>query len=294
PAGPLLLCPDCEEEASGQPQSIPGYRIARQLGRGGMGVVWLALRPSDGGRVALKTITPAVSGGDEVVQRFLREAEILRQLRHPHIVAFHEMGEADDRLYFAMEYVPGTDAGRHLARSGPLPVARAVAWVCQALAALAYAHDKGFVHRDLKPANLLVGEEGGREAVKLADFGLARVYQASRLSGLTMTKQMGGTVAFMPPEQIINFREAKPPADQYGMAATLYNLLTNQYIYDLPRSAMEALAMMLQEDPVPIEDRRRDLPAGLVEAVHRGLARDPGDRFPDAEAMRQALLRYCR
>ncbi len=295
PAGPApSLCPACEREIAAQPQPIPGYRIARQLGRGGMGVVWLALKPADGTRVALKTITPAVSGSDDVVRRFLREADILRNLQHPNIVAFHEMGEIADRLYFAMEYVPGIDAGRILGRTGPLPVARAVGWVCQALEALAYAHGKGFVHRDLKPANLLVGEEGGRETVKLADFGLARVYQASKLSGLTMTKEIGGTVAFMPPEQIVNFREAKPPADQYGAAATLYNLLTGKYVYDLPRSAMEALAIMLQEEPVRIENRRGDLPAGLADAIHRALAREPAERYADAEAMRQALLRYCR
>ncbi len=295
PTGPPpSLCTACEREIAAQPQPIPGYRIARQLGRGGMGVVWLALSPSDGSRVALKTITPAVSGSDDVVRRFLREADILRNLKHPHIVAFHEMGEVADRLYFAMEYVPGIDAGRILSRTGPLPVARAVAWVCQALEALEYAHGKGFVHRDLKPANLLVAEEPGREVVKLADFGLARVYQASKLSGLTMTKEIGGTVAFMPPEQIVNFREAKPPADQYGAAATLYNLLTGKYVYDLPRSAMEALAIMLQEEPVRIETRRGDLPAGLVEAIHRALAREPAQRFDDAEEMRQALLPYSR
>jgi serine/threonine-protein kinase len=295
PAAPApSLCPGCEAEVGAQQQSIPGYRLARQLGKGGMGVVWLALSSSDGRRVALKSITPAVSGTDDAVRRFLREADILRSLKHPHIVAFHEMGEVEDRLYFAMEYVPGIDAGRILARTGPLPVGRAVRWVCQVLGALAYAHDKGFVHRDLKPANLLVADEGGREVVKLADFGLARVYQASNLSGLTMTKEIGGTVAFMPPEQIVNFREAKPPADQYGTAATLYNLLTGKYVYDLPRSAMEALAIMLQEEPVPIESRRGDLPAGLVEAIHRALARDPAERFPDAEAMQQALLRFAK
>jgi serine/threonine-protein kinase len=291
--GPLPLCLSCEEEIGRQDQPIPGYRLARELGRSGMGVVWLALRLADGGRVALKTITPAQAGDTEIVGRFLREADILRELDHPHIVAFHEMGEANGQLYFAMEYVPGTDARRVLKEQGPLSVGRAVAWVCQALEALEYAHARGFIHRDIKPANLLIGAEGGRGAVKLADFGLARVYQATKLSGLTVTREMGGTPAFMAPEQVLNFREAQPTADQYGAAATLYNLLTGKYVYDLPGMVLEALAVMLHDDPVPLRARRGDLPAGLADVIHRALAREPADRFPDVKAMRQALRRFA-
>jgi serine/threonine-protein kinase len=289
---PLPLCPSCEEEIRQQDQLVPGYWLARALGRGGMGVVWLALRLADGGRVALKAITPAQLADGGLAPRLLREASILRELDHPHIVAFHEMGEADGRLYFAMEYVPGTDAGRVLKQQGPLPVGRAVDWVCQALEALEYAHAKGFVHRDIKPANLLIAAEGGREVVKLADFGLARVYQASSLCGLTMTRESGGTPAFMAPEQLLNFREAKPPADQYAAAATLYNLLTGKFIYDMPGMLLEVLSMILHEDPVPLAARRRDLPAGLAAVVHRALAREPEERFPDVKAMRQALRRF--
>src|SRR5262249_39332353 len=144
---------------------------------------------------------------------------------HPNIVAFQEMGESEGRLYFAMDYVRGTDAAALLKEHGPLPVARAVGLVRQMLRALDYAHAKQFVHRDIKPANLLVAGAGGQETARLADFGLARVYQASQLSGLTMTGDIGGTVAFMAPEQITNYREAKPPVDQYAAAASLYNLL---------------------------------------------------------------------
>jgi serine/threonine-protein kinase len=290
---PLPLCPPCAEEIGRQDQPIPSYRLARPLGRGGMGVVWLALRLADGGRVALKAITPAQLADVGVAARLLREASILRELDHPHIVAFHEMGEADGRLYFAMEYVPGTDAGRVLKQEGPLPVGRAVGWVCQGLEALEYAHGKGFVHRDIKPANLLIAAEGGREVVKLADFGLARVYQASSLCGLTMTRESGGTLAFMAPEQLLNFREAKPPADQYGAAATLYNLLTGKFLYDMPGTLLEVMSIMLHEGPVPLTARRRDLPAGLAAVVHRALAREPAERFPDVRAMRRALRRFC-
>jgi serine/threonine-protein kinase len=186
-----------------------------------MGVVYLALRQADGSPVALKTLAPAAVGTTALVERFLREASILRDLDHPHIVAFHEMGNAGHRLYFAMEYVPGTDAGRVLREQGPVPVDRAVGWTCQLLEALAYAHARGFVHRDIKPSNVLIAARAGRLVAKLADFGLARVYHSSELSGLTLTRDVGGTAAFMAPEQVTNFREAKPPADQYAAAATL-------------------------------------------------------------------------
>ena len=135
---------------------------------------------------------------------------------------------------------------------------------------------------------------GGREEVRLADFGLARVYQASHLSGLTVTGDIGGTLAFIAPEQITHYREAKPPVDQYAAAATLYNLLTGQYIYDLPREIPRQLALILNEDAVPITDRRAGLPSALAAVVHKGLARDPGDRHPDVKAFHDALQPFSR
>jgi serine/threonine-protein kinase len=274
--------------------AVPGYRVVREVGRGGMGIVYEAVRHADGTRVALKTVVPAVVASRAQVERFLREARILCQLDHPHVVAFREMGEDAGLLFFAMDYVEGTDGARLLKRHGPLPVRTAVRMTCQLLSALEYAHDKGFVHRDIKPANLLVAEEGGKKLVKLADFGLARVYQASQLSGLTLQGEVGGTLRFMPPEQITNFRDVKPAADQYSAAATLYNLLTDRFLFDLRETGPAALAVILTEDPVPVTARRRDLPAGLVEAIHRATAREADDRFPDVRTFREALLPFGR
>jgi serine/threonine-protein kinase len=289
PPGPFALCLRCQEQIAGRPQPLAGYRLVRELGRGGMGVVYLAVRHADGGPVAVKTVTPAASGAGTALERFLREAGILRELDHPHIVAFREMGEANGLLYFAMDYVRGTDAGRLLQRQGPFAVGRAVALACQALEALAYAHARGIVHRDVKPSNLLVTEEGGREVVKVADFGLARVYQASQLSGLTLAGDVGGTVAFMPPEQITEFRAARPPADQYSAAATLYALLSGACCYDFPTDLNQQLLKVLHERPVPLRDRQPGIPARLAAAVHRGLAREPAERWPDVTAFREAL-----
>ncbi len=287
---PAWLCETCVAEAGSQPQPIRGYRIVRELGRGGMGVVYLAQQQADGRRVALKTIQPTGDVSQAEILRFLREANILRQLAHPHIVAFHEMGEANGRLFLAMDYVPGTDAARLLKAQGPLPVPRAVSLICQILEALADAHGRGFVHRDVKPANLLVSTESGREVARLADFGLARVYQESKLSGLTLLGQMGGTLAFMAPEQVYHFREAQPPVDQYAAAATLYNLLTDRFLFDFPPEPQQRLLLILQGEPVPLRTRRPGVPEGLAAVVQRALVRDPGGRFADVAAFRAALL----
>ncbi len=289
------LCSTCWGLSQINPQPIEGYYIVRELGRGAMGVVNLAIRKSDGSLVALKSIMPAVAGSRGNVDRFLREASILRDLEHPNIVAFREMGESNGHLFFAMDFIGGRDAARILKDyGGPLPIPRAVGLVYQLLDALEYAHGKGFVHRDIKPANMLVTEVDGKEVAKLLDFGLARVYQTSQLSGLTMTGDLGGTVAFMAPEQITHYREAKPPVDQYAAGATLYNLLTNKFPYDLPRHVQQQILMVLQNPVVPLQSRRPDVPKDLADIVHRSMAREPAERFPDVGAMRQALLRFTR
>ena len=157
------VCPICRLKIRDQPQLIAGYEIVRELGRGGMGVVYLALRQADWALMALKTIQPANAGTKLQTERFLREARILSQLDHPHVVVFREMGESNGLLFFAMDYVPGNDlAVVQKKHGGPLPITRAVDLTCQMLTALEYAHGKGFVHRDIKPANILLEERGGR------------------------------------------------------------------------------------------------------------------------------------
>ena len=273
------LCPACELAAQEHPQSIAGYRTIRELGRGGMGVVELALRLADGRAVALKTIIPQSTASKTDVARFLREASILRELDHPHIVAFRDMGESNGSFYFAMDYVRGVNAGR-LLQPFPdgLPVRRTVGLICQLLEALEYAHARQFVHRDIKPSNLMVEDATDaaatrREVLKLGDFGLARMYESASFSGLTMQGDYGGTFAFMPPEQITEFRESRPTNDVYAVGATLYNLLTGRYVYDFPSQIERKVLMLLQDEPVPICSRRRDIPPAVAEIIHRSLAR---------------------
>jgi serine/threonine-protein kinase len=294
PAPAEGLCAICWQQAEAGPQPFPGYLLLRVLGRGAMGVVHLALSRADNLLVAVKTISPASQPRPGVVERFLREAEILRELDHPHIVRFLDMGEAGGQLFFAMDYVAGTDVAALLRRQGALPVRLAVRLVNQLLQALEYAHALGFVHRDIKPGNLLLEGQDAHKVLKVADFGLARVYQASQLSGLTLQNDLGGTVGFLPPEQITHFRDVQPSADQYSAAATLYYLLTLHHVHDLPEHIAGQLDMILKEDAVPIQQHRAELPNGLARAIHRALARDPEDRYLGVADLRRALLPFAR
>jgi serine/threonine-protein kinase len=290
------VCPSCHKIAASLPQTVPGYLLLRLRGRGGMGEVYKAVREADGRLVALKMVVPAAVANPSQLElkKFLREADILRRLHHPNIVSFQDLGAAGRTLFLAMDYVRGQDVGEILKRVGPFPQRTAVRVIAQVLLALDYAHAKGFVHRDVKPSNVMLKAAGkGRRTVKVTDFGLARVYHESQKSGLTLEEEVGGTAAYLPPEQIVAFRRAQPPADQYSTAATLYNLLTDRYVYDFRTPFSAALSQILDEDPVPIRDRRADVPEGLARAVHRALSRDPRDRFPTAGEFRKALLPFA-
>jgi serine/threonine-protein kinase len=193
-----------------------------------------------------------------------------------------------------MEFVPGEDAGRIVAREKRLPVGQACRLAVQLLEALAFAHGKGFVHRDVKPSNVLVTMINGKEHAKLADFGLARAYEASAFSGLTLTGAAGGTPHFMPPEQVRDMRSAKPAADIYAAGATLYRLLAGVYPYPTLPRVEQMLKQILETDPISIVIHVSDLPAPLVTALHRALARDPKNRFPDAESFAAAIRPYAQ
>ncbi|MBL8797197.1 MAG: protein kinase [Planctomycetia bacterium] len=286
------LCAKCQDKVRQQLQPFPGYQIVEVLGQGGMGIVHQAIG-TNGEVVALKSFLPHAKPSPHQVKRFLREVNTLRKLNHPYIVGFREFGDVNGKLYCAMELVQGTDAGKVVSKQGPLAPKRAVRLICQLLEALHYAHGLGLVHRDIKPANLLVTQNQGQESVKLADFGLAREYQASMMSGLTTEGELGGTIAFMPPEQITDFHGVGPAADQYSASAALYNLLTNRYVYDLPpKDIRRQLSMILQDEPVPIHQRRPDLNAELATIIHRALSREPNYRYASAGDMRKALAKF--
>jgi serine/threonine-protein kinase len=194
-----------------------------------------------------------------------------------------------------MEYVVGTNLeALAQAEPGSYPIAQACRMTCQVLKGLEQAHKLGFVHRDIKPENILIGRvpEGGLIA-KISDFGLAKSFRGLGLSGLTFSGEMRGTVPFMPPEQMLDFKTVLPSGDLYATAATLYYLLSCKFIYDEGAEGGDLIRVLLEENPVPIQNRRSDVPAGLAQVLEKCLARDPNNRYPTAIAMRHALRPFC-
>ncbi|WP_020468822.1 protein kinase domain-containing protein [Zavarzinella formosa] len=272
------------------PPMFRGYVVTDWLGGGGMGDVYRAVRESDGKEVALKTIKPAVSPTGDMISRFIREADILRRLSHPNIVGFEELGEANGVLFFVMELVRGRDASTCVKEAkkggGQLPITEVKRIANGLLAGIAHAHRSGYIHRDIKPGNVLVADDG---MVKVADFGLARAYQDSPLSGLTLSGRSMGTPAFMPPEQVRDFRTVKPAGDQYSAGATIYFLLTGEYPHGTAANHADLFRKLLTEPAPPVTRLRPDTPAPMAAALARAMTINPEDRHADVAAFARAL-----
>ncbi len=286
-------CVGCRSDAANLPQPVPYYTTLRELGRGAMGVVYLARHNLTAQMVALKLIMPETATTRSAIDRFQREMSVISQLRHPNIVECYEQGMTRGQFWFAMEYVAGSNL-ETLAKAEPgrYPVQQGCRLVCQILKGLEQAHQLGFVHRDIKPENILIGESPDGLTVKISDFGLAKSFRGVGLSGLTFSGEMRGTIPFMPPEQMLDFKTVTPLADLYATAATLYYLLTCQYIYD-DSGGGDLIHMLLEQAPIPIRDRRPDIPKPLDDVIQKCLARDPKSRYADATTMRRALKAFC-
>ncbi|WP_233578373.1 FHA domain-containing serine/threonine-protein kinase [Tautonia sociabilis] len=289
------LCDSCRVEMAMTPQPVPHYTTMRELGRGAMGVVYLAQHNRTGRKVALKLIVPESAAARSAIDRFLREMTVVSRLKHPNIVEWLEQGTTAGRFWFAMEYVDGTNL-ETIARSakGKYPIDQACRMACQILKGLDHAHRQGFVHRDIKPENILIGRNSEQQlVVKISDFGLAKSYRSIGLSGLTFSGEMRGTIPFMPPEQMLDFKTVKPSGDLYASTATLYFLLTGQFIYDDLGEGVDVVKLVLDTPPIPIRRRRPEIPPALAQVIDRGLARDPSDRYSDASVLRKALRPFC-
>lgn len=272
---------------------VPGFQVLRKIGEGGMGVVYHVLRKEDRRQFALKTIHPDKAASEREMELFFREIEILKTLNHERIVRFHEMGHVEDELYFLMEYVPGIDADQLYKSEGTLSVSVATRICCEMLDGLDHAHKLGYVHRDIKPGNMLNANNESQRGACLADFGLARAYQTSQLSGLTISGEIGGSLAFMAPDQLTDFRNATPACDVYSIAASLYTMLTGRFVYDFTGSASQAVARILKGNPTPITNHRADLPKKLVKVIMRGLESKPENRIGEAWKMKKLLLPFA-
>jgi hypothetical protein len=287
-----FLCEDCRIELKKTPQPVPGYDMVRVLGRGGMGCVMLGREQTTGRAVAIKTLLPEFAVSDKAMRRFMREIDVAAALKHPNIVEFIDRGTTNGVVYLVTEFVDGADASKLAEKQGgKLPYRETISIVSQALEALNHAHSQGYIHRDFKDQNVLVTGTWPNMQAKLTDFGLAKSFTQSGMSGVTMAGEMAGTLAYMPPEQLRNFRDVRPQSDIYAVGMTAYSLLTGSLALRLNGSSVsDTIKAIFDQAPIPLRDRAPELPAQVCEIIDRALAKDPTTRWQSAAAMRTALL----
>ena len=288
-----FLCEDCRIELKRLPQPIPGYDTIRVLGRGGMGCVMLGRDQKTGAAVAIKTLLPEFAVSDKAMRRFMREMDVAAALKHDHIVGFIDRGVHKGVVYLVTEFVEGADAAKLAdARDGRLPLRDTLLIIVQVLEALSYAHSKGYIHRDIKDQNILVSGKWPQLIAKLTDFGLAKSFTQSGMSGVTVAGEMAGTVAYMPPEQLKNFRDVKPQSDIYAVGMTTYSLLSGSIALNLGRntSMAETIKAIFEQPAIPLKERAPEVPDIICQIVDRALVKDPAQRWQSADAMRTALL----
>ena len=289
-----FVCDDCREKLRKNPQPIPNYQMIRVLGQGGMGSVMLARSERDGRAVAIKTLLPEVAVSDQSLKRFMREIEVSASLQHPNIVSYIEHGTHNGIVYLVTEFVSGMDASKLAKHRGGRLNYREVAKIIeQTLSALEFAHKLGFVHRDIKEQNILVEGTFPNFVSKLTDFGLSKSYKQTGMSGVTMVGDVAGTIAYMPPEQVRDFKEVRPPSDIYGVGMTAYSLLTGAHALDIgPNAGISETVKAIFEKPIiPISRRMPDVPLKVAAVIETALAKQVELRWSTAGEMREALLR---
>ncbi len=259
------------------------YTVEREIGRGGMGAVYVARDAKLGEKVALKVISSVYAGDPEDARdRFRHEVQAARMVSHPNVIRIHDLGEDGPLLFLSMEYVDGETLWSRVKNKGPLPVAQAREVLCAIASGVAAAHAVGVVHRDLKPQNVLLGN-GGR-IVKVIDFGLAK---SSFQAGQTATGIIQGTPEYMAPEQVRGLM-CDARTDVYALGATAYYALTGRppFMGDTPIAI--GFAQVHDKARAPRE-LRPEIPAPLEAAIMRALDKDPAGRFTDAEEWRKTL-----
>lgn len=282
PVSPALPAPTDPSFIALQSAVAGRFSLESELGRGGMGIVYLARDVILERPVAIKLLAPALAARDDMRRRFLREARLAAQCFHPNIVPIHEVAESGDLAWFVMAYVPGESLADRLRRVGPLPanevqrIGREIGW------ALAYAHERGVVHRDVKPENILL--EQGSDRALIADFGIAVMDDGPHASG-----EVAGTARYMAPEQALG-ETIDGRADLYALGVTLYVAATGTYPYD-GASSVAIIAQQTSQAAAPVKARAPRLPANVADAIDQCLALRPDERFENAARFVQAIER---
>ncbi|HEY5816424.1 MAG TPA: serine/threonine-protein kinase [Solirubrobacterales bacterium] len=263
-----------------------GYRIERRLGRGGMGVLYLAVEPGLERQVALKLIAPEAADEEVFSRRFAEESRIAASIEHPNVVPIYAAGEEDGVPFIAMRYVSGSDLGQRLAREGRLEPAVAMGLIAQVANGLDAIHAAGLIHRDVKPANVLLSGAGGEDHAYITDFGVAR--NVATESGLTQTGRFVGTLDYVAPEQISGV-DVDARADVYALGCLLFKLLTGEVPF--PREGEAARLYAHLHDPPPAPSLHATaVSMALDDVVIRAMSKEPGDRYPSAGDLGRAAV----
>jgi serine/threonine protein kinase len=273
----------------------PQYEVQRELGRGGMGVVYLARNKLMDRLEVLKVVGKQLLGQPGAAERFLREIRSAARLNHPNIVTAHSAFQAGELLVFAMEYVAGENLGQVVRAHGKLPVANACYYVQQVARGLQHAFEAGMVHRDIKPHNLILVRSAKKHMVKILDFGLAKATREGEEAdrGLTGTGAMLGTPDYIAPEQTLDAARADIRADIYSLGCTLYFLLTGSPPFQAG-SQYELLQAHHMKEPTPLNHLRSDVPPELAAVASKMMAKDPARRYQTPAEVVQALTPFLK
>jgi len=268
------------------------YRLEKLIGRGGMGSVWRAEHLQLRSPVAVKLLDSAISGNDQMLARFMREAQSAASLRSPHVVQIFDYGVEDGTAFIAMELLQGESLAERLARLGPLSAEEMIRFLSQVLRAIGKAHESGIVHRDLKPDNIFICADDP-EFAKVLDFGVAKVKTAD-LSGSagsrTQTGMMIGTPYYMSPEQT-QAKDVDQRADLWAIAVIAYECLVGRrpFIGD----SFGELVIAIVTRPVPVPSQNATVPPGFDEWFVKGTQRDRDRRFSSAREMADELAKLA-
>jgi serine/threonine-protein kinase len=263
----------------------PQYRLERELGRGGMGVVFSAMDTSLDRPVAVKVVHPELAGHESIARRFLDEARTIARLRHPNIVSVHSAGSSDDLLWYVMDQVPGETLRTRLERDRRLPPAEVARITADLAGALDAAGRAGVVHRDVKPENILL--EAGTDRPMLADFGIARAMEANRTDPRTAMGVAVGTPVYMSPEQASG-DDVDTRSDLYSLGIVAYEMLTGEPPFKGPQRVV--VSQHLSQKPAPIRRSNPAVPTALADAIMQALEKNPSERWQTGAEFRQAIL----
>lgn len=272
----------------------PDYELVKELGRGGMGVVYLARNRAMDRLEVLKVVSKSLVEQAGARERFQREIRSAAKLSHPNIVTAHSVPRAGDLLIFAMEYVEGQDLSQLVKQRGPLPIINAAYYAHQAALGLQHAHEHEMVHRDIKPGNLILSVQAKRHLIKILDFGLAKATSEKLSSSeLTGSGQMLGTPDYMAPERSLDAQKADIRADIYSLGCMLYYMLGGRPPFE-GASMYAVLSAHHSNTARLLSDVRSDVPAALAAVVAKMMSKDPAHRYQTPADVSQALGPFYR